>query len=136
VVDVEIHCERKVENLIVVDLLPAGFEVENPRLNVNAQGGIQLPHGLTRPNYLEIRDERLVLAFDRLERSGGDEPKYNYHFYYVVNAVTPGEFQYPGIEAECMYDGRIRGASLPSEIQISGELPPSAEEEKETPKVE
>ena len=130
VVDVEIHCERKVENLIVVDLLPAGFEVENPRLNVNAQGGIRLPYGVTAPNYLEIRDERLVLAFDRLERCSADNPRYNYHFYYVVNAVTPGEFQHPAVEAECMYDGRIRGASLPSEIQISGELPPSAEEEK------
>ncbi|MFP4580099.1 MAG: alpha-2-macroglobulin family protein [Candidatus Sumerlaeia bacterium] len=114
IVEVEIYCERMVENLVVADLLPAGFEVENPRLVQTGEGTLDL-NAPTRPSHLEIRDERVILAYDKLNRS---RPGRAYYYQYVVNAVTPGEFQYPPVTAECMYDASIRGSSAAGTITI------------------
>jgi hypothetical protein len=110
VVMLEINCEDYVKNLIIADLLPAGLEIENPRLNPDALPGKAFAGAVT-PSHLEVRDDRLVLAFDAL-RSG------RHLFYYVVNAVTPGRYQYPPVQAECMYDGSIRGQSAASSIEV------------------
>lgn len=110
VVKLEIDCDDTVKNLIVADLLPAGFEIENPRLNPDALPQQAFPGAVT-PTYLEVRDDRLVLAFDALSKG-------RHQFYYVVNAVTPGAYQYPAVEAECMYDASVRGASAPSSVEI------------------
>lgn len=116
VVELEIHCDREVRNMVVTDLLPAGFEVENPRLNQDERTGIVLPHGSVQPMHLEMRDERLVLVFDEMSSTPGSHKHY---FYYVVNAVTPGRFQQPPVEAEAMYDPAVRGASAPGEIVVN-----------------
>ncbi len=118
VVEVEIYCKNTYKNIVVSDLLPAGFEVENPRLNSGGEAGSNFPHKAVTPSFLEIRDERVVLAFNSLGSSQEDDPEYTHHYYYVVNAVTPGKFQYPPIQAECMYDATVRGNSGGSEITI------------------
>ncbi len=137
VVDITLECRNEVENLILADLLPAGFEVENPRLDANVLAAAGKPDmaaeqpaqrqdggesseardrgqdkkGPMTPAYLEIRDDRLVAAFDKV-------PTGTHHYYYVVRAVTPGAFQYPSVYAECMYDPAIRGASAPGQIEV------------------
>lgn len=145
VVDLTISCDQDTKNVIVADLLPAGFEVENPRLDANvlaAQGkgdvvaegtppaqreeseedneyeyGRDHPRqskataGAVTPEYLELRDDRLLAAFMEL-------PKGAHHYYYVVRAVTPGTFQYPGVHAECMYDPMIHASSAAGAIEI------------------
>jgi len=103
-------CDNLSKNVIVADLLPAGFEIENPRLDADVLAGQKL-EGAATPAYLEIRDDRLVVAFDALEAG-------THHFYYLVRAVTPGSFQYPPVHAECMYDPAVRGASLPGSVEI------------------
>lgn len=118
VVELEIHCDREVRNMVVTDLLPAGFEIENPRLNQDERTGIVLPHGPVQPTHLEIRDERLVLVFDQLSSTPGIRKHY---FYYVVNAVTPGRFQQPPVAAEAMYDPAVRGVSAPGEVVVKTE---------------
>jgi uncharacterized protein YfaS (alpha-2-macroglobulin family) len=118
VVEVEIYCKNEYKNVVVSDLLPAGFEVENPRLNAGGEAGSNFPHKAVTPSFLEIRDERVVLAFNSLEASQQDAPEYTHHYYYVVNAVTPGAFQYPPIQAECMYDATVRANSVGSAITI------------------
>ncbi|MCE5231201.1 hypothetical protein LLG95_16615 [bacterium] len=114
VVELEIHCDREVRNMVVTDLLPAGLEIENPRLNQDERTGIILPHGPVQPMHIEMRDERLVLVFDQLPAT----PRRNHYFYYVVNAVTPGQFQQPPVDAEAMYDPAVRGQSAPGEIRV------------------
>ncbi|MEN6625907.1 MAG: MG2 domain-containing protein [Candidatus Sumerlaeia bacterium] len=115
VVELAIGCERNVKNVVVTDLLPAGFEIDNPRLNQSERTGIVLPHDSVQPTHLEIRDERLVLVFNSLGATSGDDRHY---YYYLVNAVTPGRFQRPPVVAEAMYDPAVRGSSSQEEIVV------------------
>jgi len=110
VVDLRIRCAREFKNIVVADLLPAGFEIENSRLEPD-----HLPspafEGAVHPAYLDMRDDRLLLAFDALKDG-------EHHFYYVVRAVTPGSYQYPAAQAERMYDGTIRARSSAAQIIV------------------
>ncbi len=111
VIDIVLSAEQDLRNVVVVDLLSAGLEVENPRLDPNMSLREGTFSGADNPSYLDIRDDRLILAFDELKQG-------EHHFYYVVRAITPGEYHYPSIEAECMYVPLIRGQSVPITIQV------------------
>ncbi|MBQ6775096.1 MAG: hypothetical protein IJP53_01425, partial [Synergistaceae bacterium] len=95
-----------INNLALNYLLPAGFELENPRLEDGAE---YVPGSYGVVN--DIRDDRLVLFFDRLtgERSYG----------FKMRAVTRGTFKVPQISAYGMYDASVRftGDPLP-DIEI------------------
>ena len=95
---------------MLVDKLPAGFEIENPRLAADAIPSDALTSSVT-PEHMDVRDDRMVLAFDKL-----DKGRHTYH--YIVRAVTPGEYDYPAAQAECMYDAAIRGRSAAQTITI------------------
>ena len=84
------------ENVVVVDMLPTGFEIENPRLESKAGIPWLKTQGF-KPDYLDIRDDRLIF-FGTFPRQR--ERK----FYYALRAVTQGEFTLPPITAEAMYD--------------------------------
>lgn len=110
VVALTIDCEYGADNIVLVDKLPAGFEIENPRLAADAMPGKNLKNTVT-PSNTDLRDDRIVLAFDRLKKG-----KHTYH--YIVRAVTPGEYAYPPAQAECMYDASIRGRSAAQTITV------------------
>ncbi len=84
------------ENVVVVDMLPTGFEIENPRLESRAGIPWLKTQGF-KPDYIDIRDDRLIF-FGTFPRQR--ERK----FYYALRAVTQGEFTLPPIAAEAMYD--------------------------------
>ena len=86
---------RTLENVVVVDMLPAGFEIENPRLHARVDLPWMKEQFLT-PDNMDIRDDRLVF-FGRFPRQ--QERK----FYYLLRAVTPGIFTVPPVSAETMY---------------------------------
>jgi uncharacterized protein YfaS (alpha-2-macroglobulin family) len=86
----------------VVDLLPAGLEIENPRLRSRGQLDYE-PQVDYSPSYQDIRDDRILLFSDSLS---GEQ-----HFSYTVRAVTPGRFTIPNAYAEAMYDPDIHGES-------------------------
>lgn len=84
------------ENVIISDLLPAGLEIENPRL----QSREALPWVGSKsisPDYMDIRDDRINIYLDLRKL---DEKE----FYYMLRAVTVGNFVLPPIKAEAMYD--------------------------------
>ncbi|HBF35555.1 TPA: hypothetical protein DDW35_13410, partial [Candidatus Sumerlaeota bacterium] len=81
IVRLNIDSERALTNVILADLLPAGFEIENPRLLSNAATQNTEGGNVLRPSYLEMRDDRLIAAFDNL-------PRGTHTFSYVVRAVT------------------------------------------------
>jgi uncharacterized protein YfaS (alpha-2-macroglobulin family) len=102
IVEIILDSKSTLNNIIVADLLPAGLEIENPRL-VPASMPPGLAAGIT-PSYVDLRDDRVLLAFDSLQQGTS-------HYYYVVRAVTPGKYQHPAVQAECMYDPSINSRS-------------------------
>ncbi|MDR1649869.1 MAG: hypothetical protein LBR71_06370, partial [Synergistaceae bacterium] len=80
-----------VSDVAVSCLLPAGMEIENPRL---ADSDGQAP-GVR----YDIRDDRLLIFIDRLSRTT------DYRF--AMRAVTKGTFARPPLSAEGMYDPGI-----------------------------
>jgi uncharacterized protein YfaS (alpha-2-macroglobulin family) len=91
--------KKRSQQAMVVDLLPAGFELENERL----EGGrsreeLRWIGDLTKAKHEELRDDRYVAAFD-LDRYG----KQTFRFAYLVRAVSPGAFTLPASYVEDMY---------------------------------
>jgi uncharacterized protein YfaS (alpha-2-macroglobulin family) len=82
---------KSVPNVAISELLPAGFEIENPRLKDVPNVKIDLGNN---PDYIDIRDDRLLLYTDATKTKT---------FYYVVRAVTVGGFILPPVGAEAMY---------------------------------
>ena len=82
---------------LVTDLLPAGFEIDNPSLvgSADLANFDWLPE--IQPAHVEFRDDRFVAAFDS---NGGSN---HYTMAYVVRAVTPGVYVQPAAQAEDMY---------------------------------
>ncbi|MDE0300874.1 MAG: hypothetical protein OXN17_19750 [Candidatus Poribacteria bacterium] len=99
------------ENVVVVDMLPAGFEIENPRLESRA-GIPWLPNKRFKPDYVDIRDDRLIF-FGKFPRRKGQK------FYYALRAVTQGEFTLPPVTAEAMYDPSKSSVASGGSIKIA-----------------
>jgi hypothetical protein len=95
--------------IMLVDRLPAGFEIENPRLIDS--GDIKTFEWLKRdkePEHTEFRDDRFVAAFNFFgEGSGrgasGQSTKPSATVAYMVRAVTPGSYVHPAATVEDMY---------------------------------
>jgi uncharacterized protein YfaS (alpha-2-macroglobulin family) len=86
---------ESLKNVAVVDLLPAGLEIENPRL----QSRRSLPwiaKSAYSPVYMDFRDDRIIFYADL--RQGKE-----HIFYYSLRAVTLGDFILPPIRGEAMY---------------------------------
>jgi uncharacterized protein YfaS (alpha-2-macroglobulin family) len=94
-ITVEKSFSTAVENVVITDLLPAGFEIENPRTR-EIPGMDWIKDGMT-PVALDVRDDRIHF-FDDL-----DQAKQSY--YYAVRAVSPGQFRIGPVSADAMYNG-------------------------------
>ncbi|PKL90876.1 MAG: hypothetical protein CVV21_10805 [Candidatus Goldiibacteriota bacterium HGW-Goldbacteria-1] len=119
VVSVELEAlnGRSLDNVIVVDMLPAGFEIENPRLRTS--GFLKFtPASDMALEYQDIRDDRILLF------TGAFSGKTT--FSYAVRAVTPGKYTIPNIFAEAMYDPDIKAETHEKEyLVVSPEAIPS-----------
>lgn len=95
----------------VTDLLPAGFEIDNPRL----VGSAELANfdWLAEPEaaHFEFRDDRFVAAFDR---NGGG----SFQVAYVVRAVTPGVYAHPAAVVEDMYRPQFNGRTAAGMVEV------------------
>ena len=114
VVVIKVEAAQTGGRILLVDRLPAGLEIENPRL-LEAGDVKTLPWLKTtlKPNHTDFRDDRFVAAFDFFGSSGrrgryddGDndgEPASSATVAYLVRAVTPGAFVHPAATVEDMY---------------------------------
>jgi uncharacterized protein YfaS (alpha-2-macroglobulin family) len=98
------------ENVAVQILLPAGFEVENPRLSTRETlpwiSSADLP-----VDFFDFRDDQVLLFLDLPDqrlRTG----------YVLLRAVTPGTFRLPPIQAEAMYEPAIRAVGERGTIEV------------------
>lgn len=86
------------DNVVITDMLPAGFEIENPRLVEDRD----LPwiKDAATPDYFDIRDDRInyFVNADATERN----------YYYLVRVVSKGSFIQGPVSADAMYNANIR----------------------------
>jgi alpha-2-macroglobulin len=104
------HADR-VQNLALVDRLPAGWEVENPRLGRG--GALSWVGEAWKTDALNLRD-------DRVELFGAVERGQTVTFVYTVRAVTAGTFTQPPVEAEAMYDPRVWAREDGQVVKVAG----------------
>ncbi|MCG8509799.1 MAG: alpha-2-macroglobulin family protein [Rhodospirillales bacterium] len=98
---------------LIVDLLPAGLELENARLDDarSARELAWLPK-LSQTRHIEYRDDRFVAAIDVTgERRG-------FAVAYIARAVTPGRYALPAAHVEDMYKPNYRARTAMGEMVI------------------
>ena len=84
-----------IDNIVISDLLPAGFEIENAR--TKEIPGMDWIKQASIPTSLDVRDDRINLFLD-LQNN-------RQTYYYAVRAVSPGVYRMGPIGAEAMYNG-------------------------------
>ena len=99
---------------LVVDLLPAGLEIENARLD-DARSARELSWlpKLSKTGHVEYRDDRFVAALDLKDDTR------DYAVAYLVRAVTPGTYRLPASHVEDMYKPNFRAWTEPGEVRIT-----------------
>ena len=97
-------------NFLLVDQLPAGFEIENPVL-VSSGGVANIPWLIdtTWASYTEFRDDRFVASFNNSTAK----------LAYMVRAVAPGTYIHPGATVENMYRPEINARSAPGTLTVT-----------------
>lgn len=94
-IKVEKNYSTTIENVVLTDLLPAGFEIENPRTR-EIPGMDWIKDGQT-PAALDVRDDRIHFFLDLRA--------FSQTYYYAVRAVSPGTFKMGPVGADAMYNG-------------------------------
>ena len=84
----------EIKNVAITDLLPAGLEIENPR--IGALRELAWAKDASTPDYLDVRDDRINLF-----TTATGTPK---HFYYLCRAVSKGTFKLGPVNADAMYN--------------------------------
>jgi uncharacterized protein YfaS (alpha-2-macroglobulin family) len=87
-----------INNVVVTDLLPAGLEVENPRLT--EQRDMPWMQKPSTPDHFDLRDDRINFY----TTATGTEQT----FYYLARAVSRGQFVVGPVSADAMYNGEYR----------------------------
>jgi uncharacterized protein YfaS (alpha-2-macroglobulin family) len=100
--------------VLVTDLLPAGFEIDNPSLVGSAQLSNFDWLGNTEVAHSEFRDDRFVAAFDRTGSSNNREMT----LAYVVRAVTPGVYVLPAASVEDMYRPQFSARTATGRMEV------------------
>ncbi len=103
--------EVSADNIVITDMLPSGFEIDNPRLSETPQLAQKFT-GSMNVQYMDIRDDRLLLFTD-VKRNKKDT------FYYLLRVVNLGKFTLPVISAEAMYDGEISSVNGEGTVWVS-----------------
>jgi len=103
-----------IDYVVIEDLLPAGLEIENPRLARNAADVAVKPVNKVRHNGEDVAEEkpafhtiRADMRDDRLILVGNLNVAGSGTYLYTARAVTPGHYVLPPTKAECMYDSGI-----------------------------
>jgi uncharacterized protein YfaS (alpha-2-macroglobulin family) len=108
-VHVIITTEKRIKDGLLVELMPAGFELENQQLNNTLKTDTFRIDGKTIASmqnnnnikYQQYLDDRFVAAIDLHK----NQPA---HLFYMVRAVTPGTYTNPPAYVEDMYRPYIR----------------------------
>ncbi|MBA3647305.1 MAG: alpha-2-macroglobulin family protein [Chitinophagales bacterium] len=97
-----------IDNVAMTDLLPAGFEIENPR--ISAIPDLSWIKDETPFDYIDIRDDRITYFATATAKEK--------NFYYVVRAVSKGVFHMGPVSADAMYNGEYHSYNGASTITV------------------
>lgn len=101
---------ESLDNLVIEDLLPAGWEIENPAL---ATAKV-LPWVEAKTDWCihrELRDDRVLLFTHTVSGKAV--------YFYTARAVTPGLFTMPPIRAEAMYRPEIHSVNGGGRVDVT-----------------
>jgi uncharacterized protein YfaS (alpha-2-macroglobulin family) len=133
----KVEAKEQGGRILLVDRLPAGLEIENPRL---VDGGdiksLDWLKTTAKPEHTEFRDDRFVAAFNFFganvenRRRGGDDDDSDADskkeavseatVAYIVRAVTPGNFVHPAATVEDMYRPERYARSAAGKLVVTG----------------
>lgn len=102
---------RNIDNVVITDMLPAGFEIENPRLVPNQE--FNWIRNRNTPEHFDIRDDRI----NYFTQVTGNVQNY----YYLVRAVTKGTYKMGPVSADAMYDGSYHSYNGAGTVRILGQ---------------
>jgi uncharacterized protein YfaS (alpha-2-macroglobulin family) len=99
----------------LIDYLPAGFEIDNPRLVSSGETGT-LPwiQDSAVPVNAEFRDDRFSAAFNRKS----NDPSV-FTVAYIVRAVSPGTYVHPQAFVEDMYRPDRFGRTASGTVEVT-----------------
>lgn len=103
-------------NLLVVDPIPAGYEIENP--NISASGDVSSFGWLAVERnvaHTEARTDRFVAA---LNRTSDDSLQFSVA--YSMRAVSPGVFAQPAATVEDMYRPYLNARTDTGSVEVVG----------------
>ncbi len=114
---------QRLHPAVLVDLLPAGLEIESvlkpedgaQRFSYEREGARDGPFAwagkISASRVAEARDDRFVAAADVRGES--------FQFGYIARAVTPGAYTMPGAQVEDMYRPGVYGRTAPGRVLIA-----------------
>ena len=97
-----------IDNVVITDMLPAGFEIENPR--TKDIPGMDWIKDANTPTALDVRDDRINLFVDM--RSNRQV------YYYAVRAVSPGIYHMGPVSADAMYNGEYHSYNGAGTVKV------------------
>jgi uncharacterized protein YfaS (alpha-2-macroglobulin family) len=109
-VNLNVRSSKRIKDALVVDLIPAGFELENQDLKntikidafkIGDESIEDIQDNNPNPQHPQYLDDRFVVAMDLVE----NQPQ---HAFYLIRAVTKGVYTNPPPYAEDMYRPFIR----------------------------
>lgn len=111
--------QNRGRTIVVADLLPAGFEIEqilqpaDGRQDDKISGPFDWLGEISAFDLTQARDDRFIA-------SGDTRGKASYTAAYIVRAVAKGDFAFPGAVVEDMYRPAERAISPSGRLRISG----------------
>ena len=107
----------------IIDLLPAGLEIEQP-LKVEDAKAYKFLDALTETGMQDARDDRYVGSFaidtvyHRYDKTDMDKRR-AFHVAYIARAVSVGKFAMPAAVVEDMYAPAVRARTAMGQVSIS-----------------
>ena len=105
--------------LVILDLLPAGFEIEAVLArDENGKSIYDFLKPLSETAMREARDDRFVAAVNLPASNTQQLPYDEFHVAYVVRAITPGTYTLPAASVEDMYQPTVHARSVQRTVII------------------
>ncbi len=92
----------RLQDMALNQIFPSGWEILNTRMD-----GTESAHIVDRPDYQDIRDDRVLTYFDLSRYSTYRDNGHTKTFRILLNAAYLGRYYLPSVLAESMYDNEI-----------------------------